>query len=102
MYTPGNATTSEEAEIQLRVAQGWLIAKEAGIPKVDSREGLEALGFSILREDELVYVVTPPEGFTKCSGGYWSEVFDATAKKVFTQCQKSEYGAVYSFLIFST
>jgi len=87
MYTPGNATTPEEDEIQSMVAQTWSIAKKG--EEGDSREGLEALGFSILKEGKLFYSVTPPEGFTKSTRGYWTEVFDATGKKVLMQFYKS-------------
>ena len=88
-YTPGIATTPEEDELQSRVAKGWSIARTSGLKKEDSREGLEALGFSILKESELFYRVTPPEGFTKSTQGYWTEVFDATGKKVVMQFYKS-------------
>jgi len=88
-YIPGNATTPEEDALQSRVAQEWSIAKKSGMSKVDSREGLEALGFSILKESELFYSVTPPEGFTTSTKGYWTYVFDATGKEVIIQFDKS-------------
>jgi len=99
-YIPRNTTTPEEDELQLRVAQEWLIAKKAGIPKVDSREGLEALGFLILKENELFYIVTPPKGFTKSTDDPWTSIFDATGKKVLLQCYRSADGDTYAFLLF--
>ena len=88
-YIPGIATTPEEDELQSRVAQGWSIARNSGLKKEDSRKGLEALGFSILKEGKLFYRVTPPEGFTKSTQGYWTSVFNATGKKILMQFYKS-------------
>ena len=86
-YIPGNATTPEEDAIQSMVAQTWSIAKNADYG--DSRKGLEALGFSILKESKLFYSVNPPEGFTKSTEGDWTSVFDAAGKKVLMSFYKS-------------
>ena len=88
-YIPGNATTPEEDEIQSIVAKSWSIAKKIGMSKGDSREGLEALGFFIWDENELFYRVSPPEGFTTSTEGYWTYVFDANGKEVIMQFYKS-------------
>jgi len=97
-YIPGNATTPEEDEIQSMVAQTWSIAKNADYG--DSRNGLEALGFSILKEGNLFYSVTPPEGFTKSTQGYWTSVFNATGKKILMQFYKSAAWDTDAFMHF--
>ena len=76
-----------------KIAQEWLIEKKSGNPEVDSREGLETLGFFIQGETPLFYKVSPPEGFTKSTDGYWTSIFDATEKRVIMQFYSEDWGA---------
>jgi len=75
------------------IAQEWLVEKKSGMPEVDSRDGLEALGFVIQGETPLFYKVSPPEGFTKSTDGYWTSIFDATDKRVIMQFYSEDWGA---------
>lgn len=47
--------------------------------KKDTKEPLEALGFTIIRQiDDLMYEVTPPDKWTYEESGYWTDFKDAS------------------------
>lgn len=66
-----------EEHNQASVADEWKIACE-WLNNGDSQPMLETLGFIINGESELFYDVTPPDGWTKSTDGYWTEIRDET------------------------
>ena len=69
-------------EISQRIVaenQNWLLAKKMnGVAEgLTAKDILEQMGFKILGEyDNLFFEVSPPEGWTKETLGYWTTVRD--------------------------
>lgn len=66
---------------------GWSV-----FPGEDSRQTLESLGFEILEREGVFYLCHPPQGWTKQTEGYWTEIYDAGGKQRLIQFYK---GAIY-------
>lgn len=87
----------EEAQRNVAEAEEWRLAREMNYvrgeyARGDSREELEAMGFTILGEDDLFYITTPPEGWTKATQGFWTYVHDKEGNERISMFFK---GAIY-------
>ena len=88
----------EEAQRNVAEAEEWRLAREMNYVRgesargSDSREELEAMGFTILQEGDLFYITTPPEGWTKTTQGFWTSVCDEEGNERISMFFK---GAVY-------
>lgn len=86
-----NVEIEEAAQRSVAENSTWLIAKKAGRDE-DTKTQLEAKGFTVLGEhDDLFYKVTPPEGWTKSTEGYWTTVKDQNGEEVISQFFKGAW-----------
>lgn len=95
------ACLSIEEAAQRAVAQNpeWLLARRTNLRGDDTRASLEDLGFKVNGEaDDLFYRVTPPDGWTKTTEGYWTTVWDATGKERISQFFKGAFYDRSAFL----
>jgi hypothetical protein len=78
----------------------WLLARQVNNPeRGDSLDSLEQLGFTIRgTHDNLFYEVTPPEGWTKSTEGYWTTIFDGAGAERMTQFFKGAFYDQRAFL----
>lgn len=101
-YNPASDNILEETVLQKQVSDStpWRLSKQIQFKREDSSESLKRLGFAILGESELFFEVTPPEGFTKKTEGYWTEVFDENGKLIISQFYKAASWDTEAFLKF--
>lgn len=96
-----NVTIEEAAQRRIALSEQWMLAREingAG----DSKETLERLGFTNLTisDGSLFYTATPPEGWSKSTSGYWTEIIDADGKKRAMQFYKGAWYDERAFINF--
>jgi hypothetical protein len=83
----------ELAQRSVAESEKWLLARKHDRFSSDTRQALEQLGFTIVREaNDLFYEVVPPSGWIKETNGYWTTVRDAEGKERISQFYK---GAIY-------
>lgn len=92
--SPQNNVRFEESAQRKVAEQGeWLLARRLNNnEESDSKESLLSLGFLVENsDDDLFYKVTPPEGWTKTTNGYWTTVLDNEGKERISQFFKGAY-----------
>lgn len=93
-----NVSIEEAAQRAVAENASWLLAKEQNM-NGDSRQALEALGFTVLGEaDDLFYQVQPPQGWDKSTQGYWTTVTDDAGNERISQFYKGAWYDRRAFL----